>query len=292
MNKDQLIKLIELKMMAERQTLIKGEKGDKGETPKFGVDYWTEDQINSVVTSVLEHVNELVEEITPRKGVNYFTEQEISTVIENVKSSLSNGKDAIVDYEKINQYVDSIIPEAESVDYSKVQLFIDEQLRKIEPETGMDIVSKINELPTTPEHQIDASHIKNLPVSTGTGVVGPRNIKNMISAGAGTSLTGSGSITDPYVINASEGGSIVTTAVDYAAPNSSATIVATQPVTITLPAVTSTSIKITISNQSTGEVTVIPTGSDLVHDDTSLTISLHNSTAQLQSISSLGWVIV
>lgn len=37
------------------------------------------------------------------------------------------------------------------------------------PDTGEQIVDKINELPITPENQIDASHIKNLPVSKSSG---------------------------------------------------------------------------------------------------------------------------
>lgn len=80
-------------------------------------------------------------------------------------------------------------------------------------------------------------------------------------------------------------------ATNYTALDENQTIIATQPITISLPQITATRKKITISNQSTGEVTVNAFSGDLVHDDTSLIISYHNSTAQLLS-SSEGWIIV
>jgi hypothetical protein len=89
-----------------------------------------------------------------------------------------------------------------------------------------------------------------------------------------------------------EGGVVIETAVDIVLQDGSTTVMATEPITITLPQITSNSVKVTVSNQSTGEVTVVPYSGDSVHDDTSLIISNHNSTAQLQSTSTLGWVIV
>lgn len=47
------------------------------------------------------------------------------------------------------------------------------------PDTGMDIVDKINELDTKPENQIDASHIKNLPKVVNTLVGGTSGVKGL-----------------------------------------------------------------------------------------------------------------
>lgn len=44
------------------------------------------------------------------------------------------------------------------------------------PETGEDIVDKINALSTDPENQIDAKHIKNLPAGRGVGGSTARNL--------------------------------------------------------------------------------------------------------------------
>lgn len=80
---------------------------------------------------------------------------------------------------------------------------------------------------------------------------------------------------------------------DYQAENANTFLVVRNPVTIYLPQIDpKNKVKIVISNQSNGEVTVVPKDGELVHDDTSLIISNHNSTAQLQSSSSLGWIIV
>ena len=68
-------------------------------------------------------------------------------------------------------------------------------------------------------------------------------------------------------------------------------IIATMPVTITLPKVTSVSRNIIISNQSSGEVKVCAFSGDLVHDDTNLIIANHNSTARLRSLG-FNWYIV
>lgn len=68
-------------------------------------------------------------------------------------------------------------------------------------------------------------------------------------------------------------------------------IIATMPVTIFLPKVTSVSKNIIISNQSSGEVKVVAFAGDLVHDDVELIIANHNSTARLRSLDS-NWYIV
>ena len=84
---------------------------------------------------------------------------------------------------------------------------------------------------------------------------------------------------------------VVVTATNYTALNQGQTIIATQPVTISLPQIDTVSKKITISHQATGEVTINAFSGDLVHDDTTLIISNNNSTVQLKS-SSIGWIIV
>ena len=78
---------------------------------------------------------------------------------------------------------------------------------------GEEIVAKINDLPITPENQIDASHIKNLPTG-GKFFGGGVNIKEII---AGDNVTIDNSNLGYPVINASGGSGISETlAIAYA----------------------------------------------------------------------------
>lgn len=72
-------------------------------------------------------------------------------------------------------------------------------------EKGYEIIEQINILPLEDDYRIDASHIKNLPVSR-SGRGGISNIMGFIEAGTNITLSGSGINGDPYVINASGGG--------------------------------------------------------------------------------------
>jgi len=64
------------------------------------------------------------------------------------------------------------------------------------PDTGEQIVDKINGLPTTPDKQIDASHIKNLPKAVA------RYAKKTLHRGGGSSISvDSSEVTDPDFVS-------------------------------------------------------------------------------------------
>jgi len=162
-------------------------------------------------------------------------------------------------------------------------------------EKGEEIVKEINALPLEDEYKIDASHIKNLPRGNGAGGSTARNLYQLhdvqIDTPTDNQVLTYDSTTNTWK-NEGVGSQVIVVTANYNVPDSNMTVIATEPVTVTLPAIGSQSIIVKVSNQSTGDVTVVPTGADLVHDDTELIISNHNSTAQLQSISTIGWVIV
>lgn len=67
-----------LKKLKDSKTFIeKRDKGEKGDSPVKGVDYWTE-------TEIKELENKIKYDITPVKGQDYFTDSEIKTIIEYV----------------------------------------------------------------------------------------------------------------------------------------------------------------------------------------------------------------
>jgi hypothetical protein len=112
-----------------------GPKGDKGDKPKFGIDYPTPKEIDYVLT-----------EITPVKGVHYFDGVEGKQGPRGLQGE--KGKDA--DPQAV---VPLVVPEVMKRIPKQGTVILD---------SGEQIVGKINKLPTQPEFQIDASHIKNI----------------------------------------------------------------------------------------------------------------------------------
>lgn len=104
-------------------------KGDKGDSPIKGKDYFTSKEIS-----------QFKKEVTPVKGVDYFDGEPAEPI----------------DVEQVVLEVLSNIPE----------------IKDSSPDSGVEIVDKINDLPTDDETlKIDAKHIKNLPKSHGGGTV-------------------------------------------------------------------------------------------------------------------------
>lgn len=127
----------------------------KGETPKVGVDF-----------------EQPKDGYTPSKGKDYFTQAEIAQIIQMIESRIVlpepiSGKTpkAGVDYptySEIETVVRLQVDTLPKYDEEAVITALKTQFPKIEL-TGKDLVKEINMLPLTPEFQIDARHIKNLP---------------------------------------------------------------------------------------------------------------------------------
>jgi len=66
-------------------------KGEKGDTPQKGVDYWTESEVNQVIKEIAKATQALIkipkkgvdyfDGMTPRKGKDYFTDKEVEKII-------------------------------------------------------------------------------------------------------------------------------------------------------------------------------------------------------------------
>jgi len=92
---------------------------------------------------------------TPQKGKDYFTQTEIQEIIRMVfaKIEIPEIKDGMTP----KKYVDYFTPE-------DIKTMVDRVISQVpEQKTPAQIVAGINELPVTPDKQIDAKHIKNLP---------------------------------------------------------------------------------------------------------------------------------
>ncbi len=128
------------------------------------------------------------------------------------------------------------------------------------------------------------------PTFAGLNVNGTTSIGSTTWGNSAAYSYGTGSALAHRIALGLEVGTIIATS-NLTATDENQYIIATNPVTISLPKVTSVSRSITISNQSSGEVTVTAFAGDLVDDDSQLIIKNHNSTAQLRS-SGFNWYIV
>lgn len=100
--------------------MLKGEKGDK---PVLGKDYFTEEQKAEIAKSIQDKIKMPEDGRTPIKGQDYFTQEEIDDITDEILSLIpvpENGKDADpVDYARIVSEVLAQIPD-NSVDYDRV----------------------------------------------------------------------------------------------------------------------------------------------------------------------------
>lgn len=129
---DQVVKEV------QRIPYVKGDRGEDGWTPSKGdIDTWMETVFKKVMAAVKKPENGIngKDGYTPIAGLGYPTEKEIKEII---LKHISQIKIPNPDLNKIANTV------------------------KLEV-TGEEIVEKVNRLATTPDKQIDASHIKNLP---------------------------------------------------------------------------------------------------------------------------------
>jgi hypothetical protein len=135
-------------------------KGDKGDTPVKGTDYYTPEEIQALASEIEAKIRvpeDGQDGYTPVKGSDYFTDSEISEIISQIKSSIptpKDGKDAVVDYE-------SIITEV----LSKVRIPKDGKDGKNgkdgNTDTGKDIVKKLEGLKDNERLSYDS--LKGLP---------------------------------------------------------------------------------------------------------------------------------
>lgn len=108
--------------LANFMQAIKGEKGEQGDKPVKGEDYFTEEDKKELAKLVEAQIKVPEDGHTPVKGQDYFTQDEIDDITDEILSLIpipENGKDADpVDYERIISEVLSKIPNKD-LDYNQ-----------------------------------------------------------------------------------------------------------------------------------------------------------------------------
>ena len=134
-----------LESLGEKLKGKDGQKGEKGDMPKKGVDYFTPEEINDIQEYVQSQIRVPEDGYTPIKGIDYFTPDEINSIVSQVRNLIPtpkdgrDGREATIDYDIIVKRVlkEVKIPEVKNI-------------------TASDILKKI-------KGKIDYNDIKNTP---------------------------------------------------------------------------------------------------------------------------------
>jgi mono/diheme cytochrome c family protein len=129
-----------LESLGEKLKGKDGQKGEKGDMPKKGVDYFTPEDINDIQEYVQSQIKDGEDGYTPIKGTDYFTPDEISSIVSQVKNLISTPKDG-----------------RDGRDVAIVKRVLKEvKIPEIKNITASDILKKI-------KGKIDYNDIKNTP---------------------------------------------------------------------------------------------------------------------------------
>jgi len=112
--------------------LFKGDKGDDGKTPQKGVDYFTDEEVENIIKSVLKQIptpKDGKDGYTPIKGKDYFDGKDGIDGI-NGKDGL-DGEDAVVDYDFVIKEVVKKLPKIEKKKDKTIKDLVEELKGKI-----------------------------------------------------------------------------------------------------------------------------------------------------------------
>lgn len=261
---------------------------------------------------------------TPVKGKDYFTEREIAEIRRDIQAMLrvpEDGKDAVVDYEKILRYTYAkvaehvaAIPRPKDGDKGDkgddAVIDLDELVRKVIVQIPKQKDKKFVIDRKQIEDLID-ERVKNSPqqvVRLGASVASIRaltdvnldgvaqdaqgnyilgggvasSIAGLIVAGTNVSFTGSGTLADPYVINATGGsGSGITRTIVVTSGNVTMGATASTDYmyfvagahTASLPAAAGNTNRYTVKNGHSANITIDTVGAELVEGAASISIA-------------------
>lgn len=183
-----------VELVGPQITAIKGDKGDKGNTP-------TTEELEGLIKPLLPTTDDLLDIIEPLipepiKG----DDGEDYILTENDKKEIAS----FIEVPIVEKVIEKTVIE-KPVTIDKTKTVIKEVAKY---ESADDIVAKLNTL----KKAIDFSVIKNFPDkhayfggnTQGTGI---SNITGFIIDGTNTTVSGTGTLADPYAINATGGGS-------------------------------------------------------------------------------------
>lgn len=153
---------------SEVMALFKAAKGDKGDTPVKGVDYFTDEEKKQII-------NEILPIVTPMQGKDYYTEEEKNKMAEDVFSKIripadgytpqkgvdyEDGDDA--DEEAIEQRLtEKLLPKVPTIAQILEQIPIPKDGINGSPDSPEEIIKKLRSLKSG--SRINYDELDNLP---------------------------------------------------------------------------------------------------------------------------------
>lgn len=191
-------------------------------------DQMTHTEFNKFFAEYVKIVKELRIQLEERiaesaLGIRRDSNSQIKDVFNSLNSLELSIKDSINSTERTSRLQVKELGQKFSTEMARIERLIpnltglDRRINEVESkipklppaivlDSGERIVDKINELPVDPRNQIDAKHIKNLPVNKAGGYTGVLGIQQ-ISAGSGISIDNSNPHY-PVITNTAGGGSL------------------------------------------------------------------------------------
>jgi hypothetical protein len=148
-------------------------KGQKGDTPVKGKDYFTKEEINEIKEGIRSN---LKKEVSPTKGKDYFTQKEVDNIVNEVFSKIKVPKDGKTPIRGVDYFTDADIrnfiydiiirlpkvKDDKDVDENAIFERLVKKIPKIKelkPDTAEDIADKLNTL----SKKLDWKVLKNIP---------------------------------------------------------------------------------------------------------------------------------
>jgi hypothetical protein len=288
--------------------LLENAKGEKGDTPVKGKDYWTPAERKELIADILEKipVPKDADPVDYDLVLTYVT-QEVENKVKSEVAKLPKpkdgtpGKDAVVDIPAIVSSLLKVMPKMESkeVDYLGIKDYIDKEVQKIKKMKPQVVKSFTGGGATSLSQLVDADLSGLTRNANGQYILGSGGSGGIQSIVAGTNVTVDN--TDPAnpIVSATGSGggginrTIIITSGNVTAGANADTDYVYKVVgahTVTLPTAVSNTNQYDIVNLHTANISLATTSSQTIHGTTAPITLIPSQSLTLQS-DGTNWII-
>lgn len=213
---DKETRLAKARFAAELALKKKMHKGDPGYTPVKGKDYFTPREITEMqqaVAALIRVPKDGKDAVVDYEKILRYTYAKVAEHVSKIPRPKDgkpgkDGKDAVVDIEALVQKVILALPKQKDkklvIDRDQILQLIDERVKKI-PQQPVRIGASVSSIRALTDVNLEnvAQDAQGNYILGGSAA---SSITGLISEGSNVTITGTGTVGDPYVISASGGG--------------------------------------------------------------------------------------